>query len=196
LPAKLTAASGMVLPPGMPGRAGCPALGTGARWTPWHATRPPGASHGTNELGRTGSGCRACSARVPGWFGGRGLAAGGRACHHRPAGGFHPWRGGRSRLPPRGPPAGPSQVQPDRMRPSGRGRSIPSTNLHGLRPKVETPARTGLLARERRLRDHAAGWRRRYALWCRSREVQACPGNASLRPQATAARGRAGMVAP
>src|SRR5215213_9186474 len=34
---------------GMPGRAGCPALGTGARWTPWHAARPPGASCGSER---------------------------------------------------------------------------------------------------------------------------------------------------
>src|SRR4029453_2057419 len=26
----------------MPGRAVCPALGTGGRWTPWHAKRTPG----------------------------------------------------------------------------------------------------------------------------------------------------------
>src|SRR5829696_9116638 len=26
----------------MPGRAGCPALGPGGRWTPWHAERAPG----------------------------------------------------------------------------------------------------------------------------------------------------------
>jgi hypothetical protein len=35
----------------LPGRAVCPALGTGGRWTPWHATRPPGASGGANEVG-------------------------------------------------------------------------------------------------------------------------------------------------
>src|SRR5215216_4710074 len=33
------------------GRAVCPALGTGGRWTPWHANRPPGASGGANEVG-------------------------------------------------------------------------------------------------------------------------------------------------
>src|SRR5215212_8353674 len=42
----------------LPGRAVCPALGTGGRWTPWHALRPPGASSGANEVGPTGSGCR------------------------------------------------------------------------------------------------------------------------------------------
>jgi hypothetical protein len=38
------------------------------------------------------------------------LAAGGRACQHRPARSLHPGRGGRTRLPPRGPLAGPSQA--------------------------------------------------------------------------------------
>jgi hypothetical protein len=43
LPAKLTLASVMVLPLSccLAGRV-CPALGPGARWTPWHAARPPG----------------------------------------------------------------------------------------------------------------------------------------------------------
>src|SRR5215218_7767732 len=88
LPAKLTAAWAMVCPFLLPGRAGCPAPGTGGRWTPWHATRPPGASGEANEVG-SGAGL----------VGGV-LAAGGRACQHRPARGFHPGRGGRSRLPP------------------------------------------------------------------------------------------------
>jgi hypothetical protein len=35
----------------LPGRAVCPALGTGGRWTPWHAERPPGASDEANEVG-------------------------------------------------------------------------------------------------------------------------------------------------
>ena len=38
------------------------------------------------------------------------LAAGGRACQHRPARSLHPGRGGRTRLPPRGPLAGPLQA--------------------------------------------------------------------------------------
>src|SRR4029453_5277032 len=37
--------------------------------------------------------------RVPGWL--AALAAGGRACQHRPARSLHPGRGGRTRLPPR-----------------------------------------------------------------------------------------------
>src|SRR5215211_8816174 len=45
----------MLCPPGLPGRAVCPALGPGGRWTPWHAARPPGASDGANEVGH-GSG--------------------------------------------------------------------------------------------------------------------------------------------
>jgi hypothetical protein len=39
----------------LPGRAVCPALGTGGRWTPWHAERAPGASDRANEVGPTGS---------------------------------------------------------------------------------------------------------------------------------------------
>jgi hypothetical protein len=56
-----------------PGRAVCPALGTGGRWTPWHAERPPGASDGANELGRfwirlpSGLGCRVDWRRL--WLG-------------------------------------------------------------------------------------------------------------------------------
>src|SRR5215211_6707067 len=67
LPAKLTLASVMTLPPGLPGRAVCPALGPGGRWTPWHAERAPGASDEANEVGH-GSSCRVGSARVPGWL--------------------------------------------------------------------------------------------------------------------------------
>src|SRR5215212_183907 len=61
----------------MPGRAVCPALGTGGRWTPWHAERPPGASDRANEVGPTGStaehgrlGCRV------GWWGACGWGSG------------------------------------------------------------------------------------------------------------------------
>jgi hypothetical protein len=50
LPAKLTAASVMVCPFLLPGRAVCPALRPGGRWTPWHAARPPGASDRANEV--------------------------------------------------------------------------------------------------------------------------------------------------
>jgi hypothetical protein len=53
---------------GLSGRAVCPALGTGGRWTPWHAARPPGASGGVNEVGPTGSTADRWSARVPGWL--------------------------------------------------------------------------------------------------------------------------------
>jgi hypothetical protein len=38
------------------------------------------------------------------------LAAGSWACQHRPASSLHPGRGGRTRLPPRGPLAGPFQA--------------------------------------------------------------------------------------
>jgi hypothetical protein len=39
----------------MPGRAVCPAPGTGDQWTPWHANRPPGASPRANEAGHRSS---------------------------------------------------------------------------------------------------------------------------------------------
>jgi hypothetical protein len=84
----------------VPGRAVCPALGPGGRWTPWHATRPPGASGGANEVGpfwiRLPSGLGSGAGLVGGV-----LAACGRACQHRPARSLHPGRGGRTRLPPR-----------------------------------------------------------------------------------------------
>jgi hypothetical protein len=92
----------------LPGRAVCPALGPGGRWTPWHAESAPGASDRANEVGPTGSTADRWSARVPGWL--AALAAGGRACQHRPARSLHPGRGGRTRLPPQGPLAGPRQA--------------------------------------------------------------------------------------
>jgi hypothetical protein len=59
----------MVLPPSdaWPGGAARP-LGTGERWTPWHAARSPGASRGANEAGPAQSGCRAGSDQVPAWL--------------------------------------------------------------------------------------------------------------------------------
>jgi hypothetical protein len=48
-----------------------------------------------------GSGCRV------GWWSACGW---GRACQHRPARSLHPGRGGRTRLPPRGPLVGPFQA--------------------------------------------------------------------------------------
>jgi hypothetical protein len=56
--------------PEMPGRADCPALETGGRWTPWHATRPPGASDGANEVGHASSQPSMLSL-WPGWLVGR-----------------------------------------------------------------------------------------------------------------------------
>jgi len=78
------------------------------RRTPWHAERAPGASGGANEVGN--------GSRLPSGLGsgaglvGGALVAGGRACQHRPARSLHPGRGGRTRLPPRGPLAGPFQA--------------------------------------------------------------------------------------
>jgi hypothetical protein len=82
----------------LPGRAVCSALGTGGRWMPWHAARPPGASGEANEVGH-GSGCRVGSARVPGWL--AALAAGVGHARNRPARSLHPGRDGRTRLRPR-----------------------------------------------------------------------------------------------
>ena len=49
------------------------------------------------------------------------LAAGGWACRHRPARSLHPGCGGRTRLPPRGPLAGPFQVARDGSSYTGLG---------------------------------------------------------------------------
>ena len=74
--------------------------GTGGRWMPWHAESrqgqavEPTKSADGSTAGMLGSGA--------GLVGGA-LAAGGRACQHRPARSLHPGRGGRTRLPPRGP---------------------------------------------------------------------------------------------
>src|SRR5215211_7437788 len=56
--------------------------------------------------------CRARLGSGAGLVGGA-LVAGGRACQHRPARSLHPGRGGRTRLPPRGPLAGPLQEARD-----------------------------------------------------------------------------------
>src|SRR4029453_9962300 len=62
----------------VPGRAVCPALGSGGRWTPWHAEGPQGASDSANEVGpfwiRLPSGLGSGAGLVGGV-----LAAGGRA---------------------------------------------------------------------------------------------------------------------
>src|SRR5215218_10129477 len=62
---------------GLSGRAVCPALGPGGRWTPWHAERAPGASGGANEVGHAirspaigRLGCRV------GWWGACGWGSG------------------------------------------------------------------------------------------------------------------------
>ena len=91
---------------------GLPCPWNGATVDAWHAEGPPGASGGANEVVLTGSGCRPSVGSGAGLVGGA-LAAGGRACQHRPARSLHPGRGGRTRLPPRGPLAGPSQAARD-----------------------------------------------------------------------------------
>src|SRR4029450_3531217 len=74
LPAKLTLASVMVwpLPVAWPGGLPCP--WNRGRWTPWHATRPPGASGRANEVGHE-SRCRPSVGSGAGLVGGA-LAAG------------------------------------------------------------------------------------------------------------------------
>src|SRR4030095_10983334 len=61
----------------VPGRAVCPALGTGGRWTPWHAERAPGASDGANEVGpaRSTAGCGRLGCRL-GWWSACGWGSG------------------------------------------------------------------------------------------------------------------------
>src|SRR5215217_2801115 len=107
------------VPLSLPGRAVCPALGPGGRWTPWHAERAPGASGEANEVGPTGSTAGYRSARVPAWLVGR-LRLGVGHAIYRPASSLHPGRGGRSRLPPRGPLAGPSQASAGHARRASR----------------------------------------------------------------------------
>jgi hypothetical protein len=96
---------------GLSGWAVCPALGPGGRWVPWHATRPPGASGGANEVDPTGSTAERGSARVPGWLVECLRLGSGMPGTVRPAPST-PERGRRARLPPRGPLAGPSQATP------------------------------------------------------------------------------------
>jgi hypothetical protein len=97
LPPKLTAASLMMCPFLLPGRAVCPALGPGGRWTPRHAERPPEASAGGNEVGHE-SRLPAVAGSGAGLVGGV-LVAGGRASHLPSSQIPPPWRGGRTRLP-------------------------------------------------------------------------------------------------
>jgi hypothetical protein len=53
--------------PGLSGRAVYPALGTGGRWTPWHAERPLGKATKPTKSAMDQA-CRACSVQVPGWL--------------------------------------------------------------------------------------------------------------------------------
>jgi hypothetical protein len=79
-----------------PGGLPCP--WNRGRWTPWHATRPTGASDRANEVGQ-GSGLLSLLGSGAELVGG--ACGWGRACQHRPARSLHPGRGGRTRLPPR-----------------------------------------------------------------------------------------------
>jgi hypothetical protein len=101
LPAKLTLASVMCCPPGTGGRAVCPARGPRGTVDTVACSRSPGASDGANEVGHAIKLAGPWPARVPSWLVDT-LAAGGRACQHRPARSLHPERGRRTRLPPRG----------------------------------------------------------------------------------------------
>jgi hypothetical protein len=85
----------------MSGRAVCPALGPGGRWTPWHATRPPGASGGVNEVGAPRSRCRPSAAQDPAWLVGR-LRLGVGHAIYRSARSLHPGAVGEQGSPPRG----------------------------------------------------------------------------------------------
>src|SRR5215218_5921264 len=70
----------MVCPFLLPGRAVCPALGTGGRWTPWHAARPPGASDRATKSALLDQAADLLVGPRAELVGGA-LAAGGRACH-------------------------------------------------------------------------------------------------------------------
>ena len=82
----------------LPGRAVCPAPGTGGRWTPWPAERAPGQAVEPTKSAidqiaeRARLGCRVGWRAACGW--GMGMPA--------PSGQIlHPGRGGRTRLRPR-----------------------------------------------------------------------------------------------
>jgi hypothetical protein len=101
LPAKLTLASVMVLPLSVawPGGLPCPwnrgTVDTVACRKAIRGKRQSQRGRPWIKLaGRGRLGCRV------GWWGACGW---GRACQHRPARSLHPGRGGRTRLPPRGP---------------------------------------------------------------------------------------------
>jgi hypothetical protein len=101
------------------GRSALP-LDPGGRWMPCMLKDRQGQAVEPTKSARSGSGAAGrWSARVPAWLVGA-LAAGGRACQDRPARSLHPGRGGRTRLPPRGPLGGLLQAcPPGSVRPSG-----------------------------------------------------------------------------
>jgi hypothetical protein len=100
-------ASVMVLPSwdGLAGRSAV-SLAPGGWWTPWHANRPQGQAMEPTKSA-IDQDRRPWPARVPGWL--VECLRLGWACRHRPARSLHPGCGGRTRLPPRGPLAGPSR---------------------------------------------------------------------------------------
>src|SRR5215217_1209500 len=55
----------------MPGRAVCPALGPGGRWTPWHAQGRQGQVAEPTKSARLDQAADRGSAQEPGWLAGR-----------------------------------------------------------------------------------------------------------------------------
>ena len=100
------------------------------------------------------------------------LAAGGRACQHRPARSLHPGRGGRTRLPPRGPLAGPFQVARGgscyaklgataRWAMVGAGLAAPGSSAGGRRTRCPR-GRAAPRSRSRAPAGGPTGWRQRF----------------------------------
>src|SRR5215211_9364286 len=141
LPAKLTPASVMVLSSWdcLAGRSALP-LDPGDGGHRGMPRDPPGASGGANEIGHR-SRLPAVAGSVPGWLGER-LAAGGRACQHRPARSLHPGCGGRTRLPPRELPA----ARPRLLLSAQEREAVVSTDCGGSGVEgVEKPGSVGLV---------------------------------------------------
>ena len=93
------------------------------------------------------------SAQVPGWL--VALAAGGRACQHRPARSLHPGRGGRTRLPPRGLLAVRPRLSRLSSRPLAGGARLCAVGRAGRGDRLLHPS--GAAARHRRARRRRDG---------------------------------------
>jgi Phage integrase family len=137
LPARLTLASLMLLPSSgcLVGRSALP-LDPGGRWTPWHATRPQGASDKANEVGHA-SPRGPMAAQEPDWL--AAFAAGGRASQG-PSGQLpSPWARWKIEAPTARAACCSSQAQPVRLSTSCRC-GVEGLRFHDLRLSVATLA--------------------------------------------------------